>query len=313
MDYKEGGNLRQYLQNKDSRLSLKDKLKKLKNIAEGLESIHNQNLVHQDFHSGNILNSSWESHITDLGLSRPVNHLKKTGQIFGVLPYVAPEVLRGETYTQKADIYGFGIVAYELLTNAYPYPEMNETELMLEVCLENSRPDLDKVSLPQLLKDLIKRSEYNTFSKNTPYQIHPTAITTSKMIDTRQITELLSNLDHSLELRFKNIISYQTKELGFDIKTPISTQEITKRIRSMSMEEANQKEYKASVKQTKLVKLEREQKYYSEPMEIAESNSAEQIDESVQSQVWKDISPNFTNELIKSWQSYNFNHQQTQE
>jgi serine/threonine protein kinase len=51
--------------------------------------------------------------ITDFGLSHPANHQKQEGQIFGVLPYIAPEVLRGRPYTKKADIYSFGIVAYE--------------------------------------------------------------------------------------------------------------------------------------------------------------------------------------------------------
>jgi serine/threonine protein kinase len=105
MGYKECGNLRECLQNKDNELSLGGKLEMLWHIADGLDRIHQQNLVHQDFHSGNILNSGDESHITDLGLSRPVNHPKQTGKIFGVLPYVAPEVLRGKFYTKASDIY----------------------------------------------------------------------------------------------------------------------------------------------------------------------------------------------------------------
>src|SRR3954471_2296492 len=64
MDYKKDGNLRQYLQNKNNELSLEDKLEKLENIAYGLYRIHDQNLVHQDFHSGNILND-YRAYITD--------------------------------------------------------------------------------------------------------------------------------------------------------------------------------------------------------------------------------------------------------
>jgi len=47
-----------------------------------------------------------------MGLSKPVN-VKDKKKVFGVLPYVAPEVLQGQPYTQMADIYSFGIVAYE--------------------------------------------------------------------------------------------------------------------------------------------------------------------------------------------------------
>jgi serine/threonine protein kinase len=59
--------------------------------------------------------------ITDLGLCKPVNELSKEDKIFGVMPYVAPEVLRSQPYTQKADIYSFGIIAYEVLSGLPPY------------------------------------------------------------------------------------------------------------------------------------------------------------------------------------------------
>ncbi|CAG8678035.1 7093_t:CDS:2, partial [Ambispora leptoticha] len=144
MECMKGGNLRQQLQKKY--LSLKDKLFKLQIIARGLNSIHSQGLVHRDFHSGNILNKSnkWASNIyvsyqncfiTDLGLCQPVNSQKQEREIFGVWPYVAPEVLQGQPYTQKADIYSFGIIAYELLAQAYPHPDLDGTELALQ-CAE---------------------------------------------------------------------------------------------------------------------------------------------------------------------------------
>jgi serine/threonine protein kinase len=94
MDYINGGNLRQYLQNQANELSFADKLFKLFLIAQGLDKIHEQGLVHRDFHSGNILiDNCMMSYITDLGLSKPVSEVDD-GQIFGVVPYMAPEVLR---------------------------------------------------------------------------------------------------------------------------------------------------------------------------------------------------------------------------
>ncbi|KLL01724.1 MAG: hypothetical protein MRERC_7c007 [Mycoplasmataceae bacterium RC_NB112A] len=166
MDHMENGNLRQVLQSKNNKLSFKDKLENLKDIAYGLDHIHKQNLVHRDLHSGNILNNNssfnirakkfYHSLITDLGLSQPANFQKQENQIFGVLPYVAPEVLRGQPYTTVSDIYSFGIVAYELLANAYPYPKMDDINLALAVC-QGYRPNIDEVPIPQSLKDLIKK------------------------------------------------------------------------------------------------------------------------------------------------------------
>src|SRR5437764_13835975 len=72
MEYMPDGNLRQHLQNKAGKrniirdkpvLSLKIKLGKLKEIAKGLSHIHKQNLVHRDFHSGNILNNKYSNYI----------------------------------------------------------------------------------------------------------------------------------------------------------------------------------------------------------------------------------------------------------
>jgi len=166
MDYKEGGNLRDCLKNSScSELSCRAKFEKLRNIASGLNSIHQQNLVHRDFHSGNILNDSFDksgyvfSYIADLGLSQLVNSQTEEGKIFGVLPYMAPEVLQGQPYTQASDIYSFGIVAYELLANSYPYHEYkdsDEMDLTLRIC-QGLRPNIDELKIPRELKGLIKR------------------------------------------------------------------------------------------------------------------------------------------------------------
>ncbi|KLL04845.1 MAG: hypothetical protein MRERV_1c097 [Mycoplasmataceae bacterium RV_VA103A] len=258
MEYIKDGNLRQVLQKNANNLGLESKLGCLLDIAEGLNKIHQQNLVHCDFHSGNILNNVIlndaglrndnfiESHITDLGLSQPANHQKQEGQIFGVLPYVAPEVLQGQPYTKASDVYSFGIIAYELLANAYPYADLKlkETNLTLKIC-RGLRPNIEELKIPQGCKDLLKKcweadpekrpnarelhealhdwyeeigrirrnsgtikkesssfyrqyqsleKEYNTFSQTTPYQIYSNAVLTSKMIDTKQITQQLEKL-----------------------------------------------------------------------------------------------------------------------
>jgi serine/threonine protein kinase len=168
MAYVEGGNLRDHLKHSNQELSFKDKLNKLSSIAFGLNKIHYQNLVHQDLHGGNILNSSNLSYVTDLGLSRPANYKTKPGETFGVLPYVAPEVLQGSKYTKISDIYSFGIIAYELLANASPCPDLKklypsletdeekEIKFATEVC-DGLRPNLREVKIPQEFKDLIKK------------------------------------------------------------------------------------------------------------------------------------------------------------
>jgi serine/threonine protein kinase len=158
MGYAKDGDLRKYLQS--NKLKFEDKLDHLCQIASGLNSIHEQRLVHRDFHPGNILNkkdlinSSLSCYITDLGLCRPANETNPEN-VYGVCSYMAPEVLRKKSYTPASDIYSLGIAAYELLANSYPYPgELHN--LGLAIC-EGLRPNIDELKIPQLLKDLIKQ------------------------------------------------------------------------------------------------------------------------------------------------------------
>src|ERR1044072_3838024 len=77
MRYADCGNLRQHLNNNFFSLNWKRKLKNLNYIAEGLKGIHDNKLIHRDFHSGNILcydrASTLRSLISDLGLCKPAN------------------------------------------------------------------------------------------------------------------------------------------------------------------------------------------------------------------------------------------------
>ncbi|RIA95315.1 kinase-like domain-containing protein [Glomus cerebriforme] len=68
-------------------------------------------MVHRDFHTGNILingNNKYFPYISGMGLCGEVGNIDET-KIYGVMPFVAPEVLRGRPYTQAADIYSFAL------------------------------------------------------------------------------------------------------------------------------------------------------------------------------------------------------------
>jgi serine/threonine protein kinase len=166
MEYMREGNLREYLRKNYRKLKFynneepwkNNKLKFLRQITQGLKDIHRKKLVHCDFHSGNIVVDRISCHITDLGLSRPVNETQTENKIYGLMPYMAPEVLKGERYTEKADIYSLGMIMYEVITCLPPYAEQaHDTNLALKI-LQGIRPEFpDQVKYPQLLVDLIKK------------------------------------------------------------------------------------------------------------------------------------------------------------
>ncbi|EXX64096.1 Cdc15p [Rhizophagus irregularis DAOM 197198w] len=154
------GSLRQHLNDNFISLGWKQKIHSLLGLASGLKDIHNKGLIHHDFHCGNILsNFDREAYITDLGLCQPANvksSQNSNKKIYGVLPYVAPEVLREKEYTQKSDIYGYGIIAYEICTGFPPYYDIaHDGFLAMKIC-KGLRPKCD-YKIPQLIVDIINQ------------------------------------------------------------------------------------------------------------------------------------------------------------
>ncbi|POG78610.1 kinase-like domain-containing protein [Rhizophagus irregularis DAOM 181602=DAOM 197198] len=152
------GSLRQHLDKDFNSLDWKKKLYMLQVISFGLEDIHSNGFIHHDFHCGNILSDfNDKAFITDVGLCQPANmKISQEDNTFGVLPYVAPEVLRGGVYTQVSDIYAFGIVAYEICTGFPPYHNVPHDEfLALKIC-EGLRPE-SNYKIPNLIFDIINQ------------------------------------------------------------------------------------------------------------------------------------------------------------
>ncbi|POG63167.1 kinase-like domain-containing protein [Rhizophagus irregularis DAOM 181602=DAOM 197198] len=159
MGYAKDGSLRQHLNNSFNSTKWNGKLNILQKIAQGLDSIHQKGLIHRDFHCGNILKDSNFILITDLGLCRPANvksSQNECKELYGVLPYVAPEVLRGKGYTQESDIYGFGIVAYEVCTGFPPYHDIIHDEVLAISICNGLRPK-SNYKIPQLILNIIEQ------------------------------------------------------------------------------------------------------------------------------------------------------------
>src|SRR3954469_20348411 len=92
LEYAHYGSLRNYLDTNINNISWDDRLVLLEGIAEGLDYIHVENHVHQDFHSGNILIYEKDGKIYpaigDLGLCRPLNKVNDERNIVGIMPYI---------------------------------------------------------------------------------------------------------------------------------------------------------------------------------------------------------------------------------
>ncbi|POG73365.1 kinase-like domain-containing protein [Rhizophagus irregularis DAOM 181602=DAOM 197198] len=151
----EKGNLRSNLSIKKNNLF--EKYSSLMYIAQALLTLHKRNLVHGDFHSGNVLLNNPDIHvISDFGLSGPVDKTANTNEIYGVIPYMAPEVLRGKPYTKAADIYSFGIIMWELTSGIPAFNNRShDFDLSLDIC-KGLRPKIVECTLPVYVR-LMKR------------------------------------------------------------------------------------------------------------------------------------------------------------
>jgi serine/threonine protein kinase len=159
MELADQGSLRNVLSKNFNNILWKDKIYILCNLIRDLKNLHKLGYCHRDFHSGNILQSYNSnnkpniSYVSDFGLSRPANEQKSDNKIYGVLPYIAPEVLNGVPYTLASDIYSFGVVMTELSSGKPPFHERkHDISLALNIC-DGLRPEFGK-GTPEIYKKL---------------------------------------------------------------------------------------------------------------------------------------------------------------
>jgi serine/threonine protein kinase len=174
LEYCEGGDLRNYF-NQSEDYDYVYKIKHLLQIARGLLDIHNAGKVHKDFHSGNILFSGMYLFISDLGMCQPANNeersVNKEG-VCGVLPYMAPEVLRGYQYTKAADIYSFGIMMNEFMSEETPYSDIPHDHILAVKICKGLRPEISE-DTPKLLADLIMKCwDDKAENRPTAYELY---------------------------------------------------------------------------------------------------------------------------------------------
>src|SRR6185369_10282790 len=134
LSYREEGNLRDYLKKNHSTLTLKEIIMILRYLCQSLNRIHEKDLIHCDLHSGNILIKSGRCDITDLGLCGPVNE-ESSGKIYGIVPYIAPEVFQGRKNTKESDIYSIGMLMWEIFAGHPLFDDRShDADLIFQIC-----------------------------------------------------------------------------------------------------------------------------------------------------------------------------------
>jgi len=79
-----------------------------------------------------------------------------TNEIFGVIPYLAPEVLLRKSYTKESDIYSFGMIMWEYTTGKKPFYNRSHNHRLILDILEGKRPEITE-DTPEFYVYLMKR------------------------------------------------------------------------------------------------------------------------------------------------------------
>jgi DNA-binding SARP family transcriptional activator len=127
MPYIEGESLRDKLAH-EGELGITEAVRILRDVVDALSEAHEKGVVHRDIKPDNVLLTKQHALVTDFGVAKAVSHaagrqqLTTAGVALGTPEYMSPEQATADPHVDhRADIYGVGAVAYELLTGRPPF------------------------------------------------------------------------------------------------------------------------------------------------------------------------------------------------
>jgi len=147
MEYVSGANLRQLIDESPAGLGTQKAAFFLREIAKGLQYLHDCGIVHRDLKPGNIFYENGIVKIGDYGLSKSISTSQHSGQTVtvGTVHYMAPEIGAGK-YDRSIDIYAMGAVLYEMLTGVVPFVGASPTEVLMKHL--SAEPDCTNIPEP---------------------------------------------------------------------------------------------------------------------------------------------------------------------
>jgi len=156
-EFVKNGSLHDLLRDTSVKLSWRQRVRMLRSAALGINYLHSLHpvIVHRDLKPSNLLvDENMNVKVADFGFAR-IKEENATMTRCGTPCWTAPEVIRGEKYSEKADVFSFGIIMWEVLTRKQPFAGRNFMGVSLDV-LEGRRPAVPGDCLPAF-KKLMKK------------------------------------------------------------------------------------------------------------------------------------------------------------
>jgi serine/threonine protein kinase len=104
----------------------------LKQLLEAFSILNKYNIMHRDLKPDNIFFHNGVLKVGDFGFCKSLEKAEMTKTMLGSPIYMAPEILNGQIYSNKADIWSIGVVLYEMLYGYCPF-ESNSIPKLIEV------------------------------------------------------------------------------------------------------------------------------------------------------------------------------------
>ncbi|KAK6783269.1 hypothetical protein RDI58_021066 [Solanum bulbocastanum] len=144
----------EYMPRNNPPLDLKRHLRMALDVARGMCYLHRRNppIVHRDLKSSNLLvDKSWTVKVGDFGLSKLKHATFLTANSGRGSPqWMAPEVLRNEPSTEKSDVFSFGVILWELMTECIPWKDLNPLQVVGVVGFMDGRLDIPQKLDPRV-------------------------------------------------------------------------------------------------------------------------------------------------------------------
>ncbi|KAG6774776.1 hypothetical protein POTOM_022145 [Populus tomentosa] len=156
-EFMSGGSMYDFLRKQKGSLSLQCLLRVAIDVSKGMHCLHQNNIVHRDLKSANLLmDENGVAKVADFGVARVQDQSGVMTAETGTYRWMAPEVIEHKPYDHKADVFSFGIVLWELLTGKLPYEHLSPLQAAVGVVHQGLRPSIPSHSHPKLA-ELLER------------------------------------------------------------------------------------------------------------------------------------------------------------